>query len=104
MTLVSAPLRSMTIGVFALILASWSANAQESQRRALSPYPGDSTVPAIVGAVISKRYFKNPSSQIDIYADFLDLARFLGEADELRGAQDKSLLTRRILLSSFGPR
>jgi len=82
-------LRSLIIGLVALVL-NWSVNAQGPPRRVLLLYPFDNAQPATVnaGAAVRKRLLDRMSlSQIDISADFLDLARFASEADELRVAQ-----------------
>jgi len=82
-------LRSLIIGLVALVL-NWSVNAQGPPRRVLLLYPFDNAQPATVnaGAAVRKRLLDRMSlSQIDISADFLDLARFASEADELRVAR-----------------
>lgn len=81
--------RSIAIGVAALILNSWSVNAQAPPRRVLLLYPYDKEVPAtaIAGAAISKRLTEKSASPVDIGAEFLDLARFPRESDELRSAR-----------------
>jgi PAS domain S-box-containing protein len=83
-------LRSLIIGVVSLVLSNWSVTAQGPPRRILLLYPFDNAQPATVnaGAAVRKRLLDSSSpSQIDISAEFLDLARFPGEADELRLAR-----------------
>jgi PAS domain S-box-containing protein len=83
-------LRSLIIGVVSLVLSNWSVNAQGPPRRILLLYPFDNAQPATVnaGAAVRKRLLDRSSpGEIDIYADFLDLARFPSEADELRVAR-----------------
>jgi PAS domain S-box-containing protein len=83
-------LRGLIIGVVALVLNNCSVNAQARPRRVLLLYPFDNAHPATMnaGAAVRKRLLDRSSpSQIDIYADFLDLARFPNEADELRVAR-----------------
>lgn len=83
------PSRSIAIGVVALILNGWSIHAQGPPRRVLLLYPYDKEVPAtaIAGAAISKRLTEKSASPVDIGAEFLDLARFPRESDELRSAR-----------------
>jgi PAS domain S-box-containing protein len=75
-------------GVVALMLDGGLVNAQESQRRILLLYPYDNVSPATLtaGTAIRKRLAGEPSLKIDIHSDFLDLARFPTEADQLRSA------------------
>jgi PAS domain S-box-containing protein len=82
-------LRSLIIGLVALVLNSWSVNAQGPPRRVLLLYPFDNAQPATVnaGTAVRKRLLDRSPSQIDISAEFLDLARFPSEADELRLAR-----------------
>jgi PAS domain S-box-containing protein len=82
-------LRSLIIGLVALGLNSWPVNAQGPSRRVLLLYPYDNEVPAtaIAGAAIRKRMAEKSPSQIDIGTEFLDLARFPKESDELRLAR-----------------
>src|SRR5882757_7959248 len=81
--------RSLIIGVVALVLNNWSVNAQGPPRRVLLLYPFDNAQPATVnaGSAVRKRLLDRSPSQIDISAEFLDLARFPSEADELRLAR-----------------
>jgi signal transduction histidine kinase len=81
--------RILVIGVAALVLDGWPANAQQSPRRVLLLYPYDNAHPATVSAAngIRKRLTESSSSKIDIYTDFLDLARFPNETDERRSAR-----------------
>jgi PAS domain S-box-containing protein len=81
--------RSLIIGIVALVLDSWSVNAQGPARRVLLLYPYDNELPAtaIASAAIRKRLAEKSSSQIDVGAEFLDLARFPKESDELRSAR-----------------
>jgi PAS domain S-box-containing protein len=87
-TPIFVPLRNLIIGVVVLMLDSWSVSAQDPARRVLLLYPYDNEVPAtaIAGAAIRKRLAAK-SSQIDVEAEFLDLARFPKESDELRSAR-----------------
>jgi PAS domain S-box-containing protein len=87
-TPISVPLRIIAIGFFALGLGGWSAGAPEPSRHVLLLYPYDDAVPvsAIAGAAIRKRLIEASPSKIDIGTDFLDLARFPTEADEIRSA------------------
>jgi signal transduction histidine kinase len=81
--------RILVIGVAALVLDGWPANAQGSPRHVLLLYPYDSEVPATAtaGAAIRKRLAERSSSQIDVGAEYLDLARFPEDSDELRAAR-----------------
>jgi PAS domain S-box-containing protein len=81
-------LRSLIIGVIVLGLNSWPVNAQEPPRRVLLLYPFDNVNPSTstAGTAIRKRLVEKSTSKIDIYSDFLDLARFSTEGDELRSA------------------
>lgn len=81
--------RNLIIGVVALVPNNWSVNAQGPPRRVLLLYPFDNAQPATVnaGAAVRKRLLDRSPSQIDISAEFLDLARFPSEADELRLAR-----------------
>jgi PAS domain S-box-containing protein len=81
--------RVLVVGVAALTIEARSVNAQESPRRVLLLYPYDNEVPAtaIAGAAIKKRLAEKSPSQIDIGSEFLDLARFPKESDELRSAR-----------------
>jgi signal transduction histidine kinase len=83
-------LRKLVLGVIVTMLVDCTVNAQGSPRRVLLLYPFDNAHPASVnaGAAVRQRLIdKSSPSQIDVYADFLDLARFPGEADELRAAR-----------------
>ena len=79
----------LVIGAVVLMLDGWSVGAQESPRRVLLLYPYDNVVPvlAVAGAAIGKRLIEGSPSKIDIGTEFLDLARFPKEADELRTAR-----------------
>jgi PAS domain S-box-containing protein len=79
----------LVIGAVALMLDGRSAGAQESPRRVLLLYPYDNVVPvsAIAGAAITKRLVEGSPAKIDIGTEFLDLARFPKEVDELRTAR-----------------
>jgi len=81
--------RNMIIGAVVLLLDGWSVNAQEPPRRVLLLYPFDNTQPATVsaGVAIRKRLIERSPSEIDLASEFLDLARFPGETDELRSAR-----------------
>jgi PAS domain S-box-containing protein len=80
--------RNLMFGVVALMLDGGLVNAQESPRRILLLYPYDNVSPATLtaGMAIRKRLAGEPSLKIDIHSDFLDLARFPTEADQLRSA------------------
>jgi PAS domain S-box-containing protein len=82
-------LRNLIIAIVALSLNGWSACAQAPPRRILLLYPFDNAHPATVnaGAALRKRLLDGSPSKIDIAAEFLDLARFPGETDELRTAR-----------------
>jgi len=88
-TPIFVPFRNLIIGIVALMLGGWSVGAQEPPRRVLLLYPFDNTQPATVnaGAAIGKRLLERSPSKIDVIAEFLDLARFPSEADELRVAR-----------------
>src|SRR5712672_727575 len=79
----------MIIGAVVLLLDGWSVNAQEPPRRVLLLHPFDNTqlATASAAAAIRKRLLDRSPSQIDISTEFLDLARFPSEADELRVAR-----------------
>jgi PAS domain S-box-containing protein len=81
---------NLIFGIVALMLDGWSVSAQEQPRRVLLLYPFDNAQPATVnaGAAVRQRLLdKSSPSQIDISADFLDLARFPNEVDEIRTAR-----------------
>jgi PAS domain S-box-containing protein len=82
------PARSLIVGFVVLLLGGWSVDAQEPSRRVLLLYPYDSVSPATLtaGTAIRKRLLEQSSPQIDIQSDFLDLARFPTETDQLRSA------------------
>jgi PAS domain S-box-containing protein len=86
---VSFVFRVLVLGFTVLVIGSWSVDAQELTHRVLLLYPYDNEVPAtaIAGAAIKKRLAEKSPSQIDIGAEFLDLARFPKESDELRSAR-----------------
>jgi PAS domain S-box-containing protein len=88
LTAIPAALRGTAIGIVALVLYCWSSNAQGLPRRILLLYPYDNEVPAtaIAGAAIRKRLIEKSRPKIDVGAEFLDLARFPKESDELRSA------------------
>jgi len=71
------------------MLDGWSVNAQESPRRVLLLHPFDNTQPATASAAaaIRKRLIEGSASEIDLAAEFLDLARFHSGTDELRSAR-----------------
>jgi PAS domain S-box-containing protein len=79
----------LVIGFVALVLDGWSANAQGLPRRVLLLYPYDNAHPSTVSAAtgMRSRLVEKSSSKINIYTEFLDLARFPSEADELRSAR-----------------
>jgi signal transduction histidine kinase len=81
--------RVLAIGFTILITEVRSAEAQEEPtHRVLLLYPYDNTTPftEIAGAEIRRRLVERFRSKVDIHADFLDLARFPAETDELRSA------------------
>jgi PAS domain S-box-containing protein len=82
-------LRTLIFGMIALVLNSWSVNAQEPPRRALLLYPYDNEHPFTLnaGAAIRKRLIEKSPSKVDIYSDFLDLDRFASDSDEARAAR-----------------
>jgi PAS domain S-box-containing protein len=86
---ISVYLKSLVIGVFALVLSNCSVNAQEAPRRVLLLYPYDSEHPFTqsAGAAIRKRLIEKSHSKIDVYTDFLDIDRFAGDTDEIRAAR-----------------
>src|SRR5215470_9369243 len=73
----------------ALCLACWSARADEPARRVLMLYPYNNSFPAgvITGDAARKQLIAKSPSRLELYADFLDLARFPGEQHEERTAQ-----------------
>jgi PAS domain S-box-containing protein len=73
----------------ALVLNSWSVNAEGPPRRALLLYPYDNEHPFTLsaGAAIRKRLIEKSPTKVDIYSDFLDLDRFASDSDEARGAR-----------------
>jgi signal transduction histidine kinase len=79
----------LIIGVVALILNSWSVNAEEAPHRILLLYPYDNATPFTeeAGSAIKRRLIEQSPSKIDVYTDFLDLSRFSSETDELRSAR-----------------
>jgi len=81
-------LRALVAGVVVLVSVGRPVHAEESARRVLLLYPYDNAAPfsEIAGAAIRKRLIEQFSTKIDILVDFLDLARFPTEADELRSA------------------
>jgi signal transduction histidine kinase len=81
-------LKVLAIGVSVLVIEVQSVDAQEPMRRVLLLYPYDNVSPATLtaGTAIRKRLAEGPSLKIDIRSDFLDLARFPNEADQLRSA------------------
>ena len=89
MSPISVSWRRTAIWFVAVILNGWSVHAQGPPRRVLLLYPYDKEVPAtaIAGAAIRKRLTEKSASPVDIGAEFLDLARFPRESDELRSAR-----------------
>jgi PAS domain S-box-containing protein len=81
--------RVLVIGFAVLMIGRQSADAQERTHRVLLLYPYDSVNPATLtaGTAIRKRLLGASSSKIDILSDFLDLARFPAETDQLRSAR-----------------
>ena len=78
------------VAVFVVLLsAGYPVRAQEPTRRVLLLYPYDNVSPATLtaGTAIRKRLAEEPRLKIDILSDFLDLARFPGESDQLRSAR-----------------
>jgi PAS domain S-box-containing protein len=88
-TPIFVPVRSLIVGFVVLMLGGWSVDAQEAPRRVLLLYPYDSVSPATLtaGTAIRKRLLEESSLKIDIHSDFLDLARFPAETDQLRSAR-----------------
>jgi PAS domain S-box-containing protein len=82
-------LRILIFGMIALVLNSWSVNAQGPPRRALLLYPYDNEHPFTLsaGAAIRKRLTEKSPSKIDIYSDFLDIDKFASDSDEARAAR-----------------
>jgi signal transduction histidine kinase len=80
--------RVLIIGFTVLLIEARPVDAQEPARRVLLLYPYDNVNPATVtiGAAIRKRLIEVRSLKTDILSDFVDLARFSGEADQLRHA------------------
>jgi PAS domain S-box-containing protein len=80
--------RVLVVGLVVLMLGDRPVHAQEPTRRVLLLYPYDSANPATVtiGTAIRKRLIEEPSLKTDVDSDFLDLARFPAEADQLRSA------------------
>jgi signal transduction histidine kinase len=80
--------RVLIIGFTVLLIEARPVDAQEPARRVLLLYPYDNVNPATVtiGAAIRKRLIEERSLKTDILSDFVDLARFSGEADQLRHA------------------
>jgi PAS domain S-box-containing protein len=78
----------IAVYLIAFWVACSAAHAQERPRRVLLLYPYDNTTPsaASAGAAIRKRLEERSPEKIEFYADFLDLARFPTETDELRTA------------------
>jgi PAS domain S-box-containing protein len=72
----------------AFCLGCLDGRAQDRPRRVLLLYPYDDMLPAttIAGAAMRKRLQERSTAPIEFYTDFLDLARFSTEADELRTA------------------
>jgi signal transduction histidine kinase len=85
---VSFVFRVLIVGFATLMIEVRPVNAQEPTRRVLLLYPYDDAArfTQIAGAEIRKRFIEEFRTKIDIHADFLDLARFPAETDELRTA------------------
>jgi PAS domain S-box-containing protein len=81
--------RVLVIGFVVLMIGRQSAAAQQAPRRVLLLYPYDSVSPATLtaGTAIRKRLLEASSLKIDIHSDFLDLARFPSETDQLHSAR-----------------
>jgi PAS domain S-box-containing protein len=80
--------RVLAVGFAVLVIGGRPGDAQEPMRRVLLLYPYDSANPATVtiGTAIRKRLIEEPSLKTDVDSDFLDLARFPTEVDQLRSA------------------
>jgi signal transduction histidine kinase len=78
--------RVLVIGVAVLLIEGRSVVAQEPTHRVLLLYPYDNNLPSatLAGDGVKNRLLERTSSKIDIVSDFLDLARFPADADELR--------------------
>src|SRR6267378_4977627 len=89
MTPIFVHFRNIIIAAVVLMLDGWSVNAQESPRRVLLLHPFDNTqlATASAAAAIRKRLIERSPSEIDLAAEFLDLARFHSVTDELRSAR-----------------
>ena len=83
-----ASLRLMVILVLGLLpcLDRSTADAAQTVRRVLLLYPYSNIFPAgvIAGEAAKKRLVERLSGSLEVYADFLDLGRFSGEAYEAR--------------------
>jgi PAS domain S-box-containing protein len=86
---ISLVVRVLFIGLAVLMIGRKCADAEEAPHRILLLYPYDSVSPATLtaGTAIRRRLNEEPSSKVDIHSSFLDLARFPGEADQLRSAR-----------------
>lgn len=82
--------RVLVIGLAVLMIEVRPVDAQEPARRVLLLYPYDNVNPATLtaGTAIRKRFAEEPSLKIDIPTDFLDLARFPSEANQLPSANN----------------
>jgi PAS domain S-box-containing protein len=78
----------IAVCLIAFWIACSAVHAQKRPRRVLLLYPYDNTTPsaASAGAAIRKRLEERSPEKIEFYANFLDLARFPTETDELRTA------------------
>jgi signal transduction histidine kinase len=81
-------LRALVAGLVVLLSVGRLVHAEEPTHRVLLLYPYDNAAPftEIAGAAIRKRLVEKYSAKIEILVDFLDLARFPTETDELRSA------------------
>ena len=86
----SSGFRALVIGLTVMMIGTRAVDAQEPARRVLLLYPYDNVSPATLtaGTAIRKRLSEQSAIKIDIRSDFLDLARFPGEADQLRSAHN----------------
>lgn len=78
----------LAISLAVLVIEARAVDAQEPARRVLLLYPYDNVHPATVtiGVAVRKRLIEERLFKTDILSEFIDLARFPGEADQLRHA------------------
>jgi PAS domain S-box-containing protein len=81
--------RVLVVGTAVLMIAGRSASAQEPTRRVLLLYPYDNDRPFTesAGSAIRKRLVEKSPPKIDVFTDFLDINRFVGDVDEARAAR-----------------